>query len=147
MKTFGIVVLLILVCFLIVGFTSKPKNANGLVSGKLTECSSKPNCVSSEHDESDSHFVAPIKMQPIVVVKQVILQMGGVIVEEKDNYIAATFTSFLFRFVDDFEVRLDGSAGLMHVRSASRVGHSDFGVNRKRVEQFRAAFNEGQQKQ
>ncbi|MDQ6965890.1 MAG: DUF1499 domain-containing protein, partial [Mariprofundaceae bacterium] len=54
-----------------------------------------------------------------------------------DDYLHATFTSRLFRFVDDVELHRDAASGVVHIRSASRVGHSDFGVNRKRVEVIR----------
>jgi uncharacterized protein (DUF1499 family) len=60
---------------------------------------------------------------------------------EQGNYLHVEMRSLMFRFVDDVEFSLAASAGLIHVRSASRVGYSDFGVNRKRVERIRAAFD------
>ena len=66
--------------------------------------------------------------------------MGGQVQTVDGDRLVATFTSRLFRFVDDFALRVDGSAGLLHIRSASRVGYGDFGVNRRRVERFRAGF-------
>ena len=59
---------------------------------------------------------------------------------EKTDYLAATFTSSLFRFVDDLELRIDTGQKTIHLRSASRVGHGDGGVNRKRVEQLKNSF-------
>ncbi|WP_315983685.1 DUF1499 domain-containing protein [Aliamphritea spongicola] len=53
------------------------------------------------------------------------------------SYLATRFTSRIFRFVDDFELRINESAGVLHIRSASRVGRSDFSVNRKRYDAFR----------
>ena len=58
----------------------------------------------------------------------------------KDDYLAVTFTSSIFRFVDDLEIRIDTDQQLIHLRSASRVGRSDGGVNRKRLERLKMAF-------
>jgi uncharacterized protein (DUF1499 family) len=62
------------------------------------------------------------------------------VITETENYIHATFTSRIFRFVDDVEFYFMRDAPVIHVRSASRVGYSDLGVNRKRVEKIRQAF-------
>lgn len=62
------------------------------------------------------------------------------IVEEQPGYLHAVFTSLVFRFQDDVEILRDADAQVLHVRSASRVGHSDLGVNRKRVERLRQRF-------
>lgn len=62
------------------------------------------------------------------------------IVRATDTELRAEFTSRLFRFVDDVDCLLDVSAGVIHIRSASRTGYSDLGVNRRRVEAIRAAF-------
>lgn len=66
--------------------------------------------------------------------------MSGNIQIEKENYITATFTSSIFRFVDDFEIRLDKKNNVIHLRSASRVGRSDFGINKKRIELFKQRY-------
>jgi uncharacterized protein (DUF1499 family) len=63
------------------------------------------------------------------------------VVEERKDYLHAEIRSLIFRFVDDIEFSLAADAGLINVRSASRMGYSDFGVNRKRVERIRAAFD------
>ncbi len=57
-----------------------------------------------------------------------------------DRYLWATFRSRVFRFVDDLELRLDEAGGVIHVRSAARLGYADFGVNRKRVVALRNRF-------
>jgi uncharacterized protein (DUF1499 family) len=62
------------------------------------------------------------------------------IISETDTWLHAEFTSLVFRFVDDVEFLLDRDAGVIHCRSASRSGRSDFGVNRRRIEELRAAF-------
>jgi uncharacterized protein (DUF1499 family) len=66
--------------------------------------------------------------------------MGGSIQVEETDYLAATFTSSVFRFVDDLELRIDTSQQTIHLRSASRVGRSDGGANRKRVELIKNSF-------
>ena len=63
------------------------------------------------------------------------------VISSSGLYIHAEFTSALFRFVDDVEFFLDERASVIQVRSSSRIGSSDLGVNRKRVEDIRAAFN------
>jgi uncharacterized protein (DUF1499 family) len=75
------------------------------------------------------------------LVKKVIQEMGGQVLIERDSYIAATFTSTLFKFVDDVEIRIDSSHNIIHIRSASRVGYSDMGVNKKRTELLKKIFN------
>jgi uncharacterized protein (DUF1499 family) len=75
-------------------------------------------------------------------LKETIREMGGKIHEEYDGYLWATFTSKVFRFVDDVEFRMVSTDGMIHVRSGSRVGYSDLGVNRRRVEKLRAIFNQ-----
>jgi len=63
--------------------------------------------------------------------------MGGSIQAENDNYLAATFTPSIFRFVDDLEIRFDADRKMIHMRSASRVGYSDRGINKKRIERVK----------
>ena len=140
-----IVLVTIPVVFLtILSCASKPPKTD-LVDGKLRPCPSSPNCVSSE-SESVSSRVVPMTFQgqPEQAwneLKETLREMGGKIQEEHDGYLRATFTSRLFRFVDDVEFRMVPAEGIIHVRSGSRVGHSDLGVNRKRVEKLRAIFN------
>ena len=74
-------------------------------------------------------------------LKTVIREIGGSIQVEKADYLAATFTSSIFRFVDDLEIRIDTGQQLIHLRSASRVGRSDGGVNHKRLEYLKNSFH------
>ncbi len=76
-------------------------------------------------------------------LKDGIRVMGGSIQVEDDNYLAATFASSIFGFVDDLEIRVDSEHKTIHLRSASRVGHGDGGVNRKRVEQLKQQLSQG----
>lgn len=124
---------------------SRSGAAPGLVSGRLTECPSSPNCICSEYPDDTAHYAAPIALvgepgEQLAVVKAAIEAQGGEVVVVRSDYLAATFTSGFFGFVDDLEVRLDESARLLHLRSASRVGHSDLGANRKRVAALKAAL-------
>ena len=70
----------------------------------------------------------------ITLLKIVILKMGGNVQVESGNYLAAIFTSVIFKFVDDLEIRIDSTPEVIHIRSASRVGYSDMDVNKKRME-------------
>lgn len=94
------------------------------------------------------HYIEPINIpanntiDTLAVLKTVILEMGGNIQVETDNYLAVTFTSTIFKFVDDLEITIDLTRKLIHIRSASRVGYSDMGVNKKRVEQLKQLFNQ-----
>jgi uncharacterized protein (DUF1499 family) len=120
--------------------------APALIDGKLKPCPNRPNCVSSETSQPEAK-VAPLKYQSSSKIawqhlKQIVSGMGGEIKSHQGNYLWATFTSRIFRFVDDVEFRLVGAENVIHVRSASRVGYSDLGVNRKRVERLRTKFSE-----
>jgi uncharacterized protein (DUF1499 family) len=114
----------------------------------LAPCPNSPNCVSSQAPESDhEHYIAPFRFSgnPATAWQRLMAAMLAEkrvsIIVEQGNYLHVEMRSLMFRFVDDVEFSLAASAGLIHVRSASRVGYSDFGVNRKRVERIRAAFD------
>lgn len=136
------------VAFFGLGLYSQTGQAPGLQNGKLMPCPEKPNCVSSESAPTNSHAVAAIELtpemggEPMLIIKQAVENLGGDVSTSDDNYLAATFTSDIFGFVDDVEFRIDNASKLIHVRSSSRVGYSDFGANRKRVEAIRAAIKE-----
>ena len=66
--------------------------------------------------------------------------MGGSIEDESKDYFASTFSSGIFGFVDDFEIRIDPVKKIIHIRSASRVGHGDMGVNKKRIELLKQLY-------
>ncbi|HIK55682.1 MAG TPA: DUF1499 domain-containing protein [Synechococcales cyanobacterium M55_K2018_004] len=125
---------------------TRPTNL-GVKDGKLLACPSTPNCVNSQTDAADKeHAIAPLRFssdpdQAIANLKAVIHSMERAEILNADNhYLYAEFTSPFMGFVDDVEFFLDEAAGVIHVRSASRLGASDLGVNRKRVEAIRAAF-------
>lgn len=128
-------------------------SANGAESvsaegdGKLPACPESPNCVSSDGPEG-SHYVAPFEISGdparvwAVVLRTVSAWPRTRVVEEGPDFLRAECRSRLFRFVDDLELQLRPKAGLIAVRSASRVGWSDLGVNRKRVEALREELRE-----
>lgn len=139
-------VLLVIATLFVLGLMSKSGEANGLVGGRLSQCPGKPNCVCSEFEADTDHFTEPMAISSegaadvMTRLKSVIQELGGTIRQEEDHYLAATFTSAIFRFVDDLEIRVDREAYLIHLRSASRVGYGDRGVNRERIEQLKKSF-------
>ena len=113
----------------------------GVNNGKLKSCPGTPNCVSSQSDNVQEK-VEPLPAVPISEIKKIVENMERTtIVTETDNYLYAEFKTKLMGFVDDVEFYLDNDANLIHVRSASRLGKSDLGVNRARVEEIRSKLN------
>ena len=117
----------------------------GLQDGRLRPCPATPNCVRSERGTAPSGRIDPLRFagEPGPAwrkAKQALEAMGGRIVSEQPEYLHAIFVSRFFRFVDDVELRLDRRAGVIQLRSASRAGHSDLGVNRRRMEALRKRF-------
>lgn len=129
----------------ILSLLSRGGSPAGKQDGRLYPCPESPNCVCSEYPHKDA-FVEPLHFvgdadTAWARAQKTVLDMGGEISRVDSGYLAATFQTPLFRFVDDVELRLDAPAKAIHIRSASRVGHSDFGTNRKRVESLRNRFN------
>lgn len=117
----------------------------GIENGQLPQCPAKPNCVSSQANDPQ-HHIAPLlgTGTPAQVQAQLLRVLGEIdrskVVVVQDDYISAEITSRIFRFVDDvaFYFPATGSTEtVVQVRSASRLGHSDLGVNRERVELIR----------
>ncbi|MDD5712179.1 MAG: DUF1499 domain-containing protein [Smithellaceae bacterium] len=125
---------------------SRPRNL-GAADGSLSPCPSSPNCVSSQSADS-AHFTEPLHYEgspgaaEARLIKVIASFPRSRIVAETDGYLHVEFTSLIFRFVDDVEFLFAPDGRTIHVRSASRVGYSDLGVNRKRVEQIRRRFLE-----
>ena len=116
---------------------SRPNNL-GVKDGKLAPCPGTPNCVSSQSE--DAQFkIDPLPPVTIADLKTIVANMERTtIIEETDNYLYAEFKSKLMGYVDDVEFYLDPDANVIQVRSASRLGQSDLGVNRKRIEEIRS---------
>ncbi len=116
---------------------TRPTNL-GVKDGKLAPCPGTPNCVSSQSEDLQSK-IDPLPSISIADLKTIVANMERTaIIEETDNYLYAEFTSKLMGYVDDVEFYLDSDANVVHVRSASRLGQSDLGVNRKRIEEIRS---------
>lgn len=145
MKVLSILLALVaagIVYFFVLGTQSKQQPSLGLKDGKLANCPNKPNCICSEEGAITKTPIEPLNTTDKTQLKQAIEATGGVIHQEQDNYITATYTSKIFNFVDDVELRIDIDAGVTHIRSASRVGHSDLGANEKRVEAIRVSLTQ-----
>jgi uncharacterized protein (DUF1499 family) len=114
---------------------------------KLAPCPNKPNCVCSTDSDAE-HKIEPFPIktnvaQSLSKLKNLILNEPRTeIVESTGTYLHAVYTTAIMRFKDDVEFLVDEKAKNIQVRSASRVGHSDLGVNRKRVEALRKAYLE-----
>jgi uncharacterized protein (DUF1499 family) len=121
--------------------------APGVRDGRLAPCPSSPNCVSSQAGD-DAHRVAPLPFTgtagaAIGRLTAIVRSLPRAsVVTTTGTYLHAEFRSAVFRFVDDVEFLADEPAGVIHVRSASRVGFSDLGVNRRRIEAIRSRWNE-----
>ena len=117
----------------------------GVQDGHLSSCPQKPNCVSTQSLD-EQHRIDPFRIQGtqeeiMARLKTAIATFPRLeIVAEDRAYLRLQATSWLFRFVDDVEFLIDDEAGLVQVRSASRVGYSDMGANRSRLESIREAL-------
>jgi uncharacterized protein (DUF1499 family) len=129
----------------VLSLLAKKPQGLGVVNGRLAPCPRSPNCVCTQAIDP-SHRIEPIPFEGPAdqVVKRLEAAMTRIprmrVVTEKEDYIHAEATSRIFRFIDDVEFFVDRDAKLIHFRSASRVGHSDLGVNRSRMERIRRAF-------
>ena len=113
----------------------------GVKDGRLAPCRRTPNCVCSQANPDDGeHYIAPLTFRgPMAQLREAVESMERATVIAADgNYLYAEYRTKLLRYVDDLELFYDPTAGLVHVRSASRLGRRDFGVNRKRVERLRS---------
>ena len=132
-------------------FAGRAPDNLGVRDGKLKPPSKTPNSVSSQADlwpdapQRDYARIEPLALKggdakaTIARIAAIVAELPGTrIVEQRDDYLYAQFTTALMRFVDDVEFWADPSSGVVHVRSASRVGRKDFGVNRARIENLRS---------
>ena len=117
----------------------------GVSDSRLAPCPASPNCLSSD-DLDSTHKVLPFQLvKPAIEVWRVARKLVSElprtrIVNETSDYLHAECRSGVFGFVDDLELHLRPSKGIIAVRSASRLGYSDFGVNQRRIETLRAAL-------
>ena len=124
-------------------FSGTRPSTLGDKDGKLAACPSSPNCVNSQADDRN-HAIGPLAFSGDAVTAM--QKLAGVVaaiprtqvIQSRPDYLYVEFSTPLMGFVDDVEFYGDGK--VIHVRSASRLGYSDLGVNRKRVEAIREAF-------
>ena len=118
----------------------------GVENDRLAPCPDSPNCVNTQAQADDKHFIAPIKytgtkeaarLRLLEIIRNT---SRAHILSSTEDYIRVEYTSLLFRFVDDVEFYFPEEP-VIHVRSASRLGYSDLGVNRRRVEDIRERFS------
>jgi uncharacterized protein (DUF1499 family) len=126
----------------------------GVKEGKLKRPSKTENSVTSQadlwadHPMHDYARIAPFKISgdgsaEMAKISEALKAMPRTTIVQQDaGYIYAQCTTALLKFTDDVEFYLDKSAGVIHMRSASRIGRKDFGVNRARIEQIRAALGQ-----
>jgi uncharacterized protein (DUF1499 family) len=132
-------------------FAGEKPNNLGVNAGLLAGCPATPNCVVSQGGDEE-HAIAPISYTTDrATARQNLTDILGVvprtkIVEQSDNYILAESESRLMGFVDDTEFYLPQGENVIHARAAARLGESDLGVNRRRIEQIRLAFQDLEQR-
>jgi uncharacterized protein (DUF1499 family) len=128
---------ILIIYLLFYGTTSMSETLN-----PLNPCKNKPNCVSSQ-DSRKEFFIEPIPIigEPNIFFEKLLKTVRSYPrakqINVTDNYIHFEFRSALFGFVDDIEFFIDKKNSLLHMRSASRLGYSDFGVNRKRLTEIK----------
>ena len=117
-----------------------------LTIGQFASCPDKPNCVASKNSDVE-HSIEPIyykgalenaKNDLLLTIKRF---SSANIKKELNQFVHVEFTSNIFRFIDDVEFYFT-DPGVIHFRSASRIGHSDLGVNRSRMKRIQMTFNE-----
>ncbi len=140
----GIVAISMLIWFLFLAHQSKNVPKLGLVNGQLATCRQGSNCVNSADAASG---IAAISFKGTAAegwadMHKTLMVVDGAVQQHTDNYLWATFTTPLFGYVDDVELLMEPDQQRFQIRSASRVGRSDFGANRDRVAAIRGRFSE-----
>lgn len=130
-------------------FSGRRPEGLGVKAGRLAPCPDSPNCVSTQAVDAE-HWIDPIpyaisspeaKERLLRVIRAML--HARVIVNEP-SYLYVEFRTFLMQFADDVEFYLDEDERVIHFRSASRLGYSDMGLNRRRMDRIRDAFAFGQ---
>ena len=150
----AIVALLLIIAGQVGFLKGKAPDDLGIKDGKLKRISRTPNSVSSQADQwpddrqKDYSAIAPFKATgdgsaEMTKIADALKSMPRtVIIKQESGYIYAQSTTALLKFTDDIEFALDASKGIINVRSASRLGQKDFGVNRARIEAMRSALGQ-----
>jgi uncharacterized protein (DUF1499 family) len=123
----------------------KKSNKVGIIDGKFYPCPETPNCVSTQSTD-ELHKIEPLTYDSsLEKAKEIIVEIINSIkrtkiITQTNDYLHAEFKSRIFKFIDDVEFYFDDNNKIIHFKSASRVGNSDMGVNRKRMEDIRKRF-------
>jgi uncharacterized protein (DUF1499 family) len=119
-----------------------PRDPGLTEDGTLRSCPDSPNCVTSFASDS-RHGIEPLAAD-LDAIRALIEELNNAdIVQSDGNYLRAEFTTRIIGFVDDVEFLHRPEEGVTHVRSASRVGYSDLGANRQRIERLRQRLSDG----
>lgn len=121
-----------------------PENL-GVENGRLSSCPESPNCVSSYETDEEHGMEAMVLVGETAVSQEKLLTIiqampNSTLITSEPGYIHAEFRSPTMRFIDDVEFYFDEEAGLIHFRSASRLGYEDMDANRNRMEEIQAAL-------
>ncbi len=142
----GIAFVILVGVIFVLNFRSQPA-AIGVTDGKLAACPQSPNCVSTQTDQPEKKM-EPLKFagsaeQAMGEIKTILKSMPRTrLVTQSENYLHFEVRSLLMRYVDDVEFLVDPEKKQIDFRSASRIGHSDLGVNRDRMETIAHKFQE-----
>jgi len=139
------IAVLIVIAFFILGLISKKGEALGLKNGHLQPCSSAEHCVISEAVDGNKNTIEPLafsgdKSAFFRKAQSAVTALGGEVTAVEGSYLSATFTSSIFGFVDDVELRATEDH-LLHFRSSSRVGRKDLGANKKRIDALKTLLS------
>lgn len=136
----AVIVVLIIGVYAYVSFNNKLPDGLGVTDGLLKVCSKSPNCISTQAESNDTiHYIEPIifvgepKDTQLLIESYMLTQERGRIVASSFGYVHFEVKSKLIGYIDDVEFYFPEADSVVHIRSASRVGYSDMGVNRERV--------------
>ncbi len=140
-----ILLLIVVGMFFMMGRYSANQQAPVLSNDEKFSCGATPNCVTSQQVRRSSQKIDPLNLEGFddahKSLLDAVLATGGEVVDDGNGSIVAVYTSSFFGFVDDVMIRVDAPGQRAEIISRSRVGYSDLGLNRKRVEAIRAALN------
>ncbi|QUX92769.1 DUF1499 domain-containing protein [Marinomonas sp. A3A] len=141
----ALIVVLFVGFFIYVNMSNKLPEGLGVTDGELMPCPSTPNCVSTQASPEDlDHYAEPVvytgdRMKTQLSIESFMLNKGNThLVSSTLGYVHFEVKSPLVGYIDDVEFYLPAADSVVHIRSASRVGYSDFGVNRERVRQIQS---------
>lgn len=140
-----VLVLIVFIKFYLLGKESHKMTPNtGITNNALQSCGTKPNCASSNHINPEFRVeqltYTTSKKDAIKQLKSIGEELGGSLQLEEENYLHFEFTSSIFKFTDDVEAYFPDEESSIQLKSASRVGHSDLGANKKRLLKIIEAF-------